>query len=213
MTRYVHMLFILFLYMVMYSACNSREQKSKLESEKLTLISKIILPAVSGRIDHIAYDSVNHLVFIAALGNNTVEVVNTATNQVIYTIKGLQEPQGIIYLSLLKKVIVANGDNGDCTFFDAGSYKSTGNIHLKSDADNIRYNAATNLLYVGYGNGGIAVIDPQLMQHIADIELDGHPESFQISEKQNRLYVNVPDADEIEVADLSTNSVIAKWKN
>jgi len=43
--------------------------------------------------------------------------------------------------------------------------------------------------------------------------LDGHPESFQLSKKQNRLHINVPDADEIEVADLSSHSVIAKWKN
>jgi DNA-binding beta-propeller fold protein YncE len=184
-----------------------------MESEKLTLIAKIILPNVAGRIDHIAYDSIHHLAFIAALGNNTVEVININTNQLVHTIAGLHEPQGIIYIASKKKLVVANGDNGDCTFFDADTYKPIGNIHLKNDADNIRYNSFSNLLYVGYGNGSIAVIDPDLMQRIAVIELDGHPESFQISEKQNRIYVNAPDADEIEVVDLSTNKVISKWKN
>jgi hypothetical protein len=51
------------------------------------------------------------------------------------------------------------------------------------------------------------------MNEIASISLDGHPESFQLDKKQNRIYINVPDADEIEVADISTHAVISKWKN
>jgi YVTN family beta-propeller protein len=197
----------------LYFNCNSQVANNNIEKEKLTLIAKIVLPKVAGRIDHIAYDSANHLAFIAALGNNTVEVVNIKTNQVIHTISGLHEPQGIIYISSLNKIVVANGNNGDCTFFDAATYNSSGLIHLKDDADNIRYDATSHLLYVGYGNGAIAVIDANSMKHITDIALDRHPESFQLSKKQNRIYINVPDANEIEVAELSTNKVIAKWKN
>ena len=86
-------------------------------------------------------------------------------------------------------------------------------VHLKDDADNIRFDPASNRVYVGYGNGGIAVINVNTMKQVADIALDGHPESFQLSKKHNRIYINVPDADEIEVANLSTNTIIAKWKN
>jgi YVTN family beta-propeller protein len=214
MTRLTtYILFIVVLYCALNFNCNSQPANNFTEKEKLTLLSKIILPNVSGRIDHIAYDSVNHLVFIAALGNNTVEVVNTNTKQVAHTITGLHEPQGIIYIPSLKKLVVANGDNGDCVFFDAITYTQLALVHLKNDADNIRYDAASNLLYVGYGNGGIAVIDANTMKQVGDIALDGHPESFQLSKKQNRIYINVPDANEIEVAELSTNKVIAKWKN
>jgi len=43
--------------------------------------------------------------------------------------------------------------------------------------------------------------------------LDSHAEAFQVSKRQNRIYINVPDADEIEVADRSANKIVAKWKN
>ena len=193
--------------------CNSQVTNNHLEKERLTLVSKIILPNVSGRIDHLTYDSTNHLAYVAALGNNTVEVVDLKTKQVVHSIVGLHEPQGIAYISSSKRIVVANGDNGDCIFYDASNYNQLGSVHLKSDADNIRYDETSHLLYVGYGSGAIAVIDPGAMKQVANIPLDEHPESFQISRKWGHIYINVPDANEIEVAELSSNRVIAKWKN
>jgi YVTN family beta-propeller protein len=193
--------------------CASPVSNNFIEKDVLTLTGQIPLPNVNGRIDHIAYDSLNHLAFIAALGNNTIEVVNVDTKQVIHTIKGLHEPQGVAYIPLQQKLVVANGSNGQCTFFDAKNYNQLGSLDLKDDADNIRYDATTNLLYVGYGSGGIAIINASSMKQVATIPLDGHPESFQLSKKQNSIYISVPDANEIEVADLSSHSVIAKWKN
>jgi len=203
----------LYFFIIISFSCNSQVTDQPLEKEKLTLISRINLPGVKGRIDHIAYDSADHLAFIAALGNNTVEVVNIISKQVIHTIKGLHEPQGIAYIPSLKKIVVANGDDGNCIFFEANTFQPTGTVDLKNDADNIRYDASLQLIYVGYNSGAIAVIDPNTMKEINAIKLDGHPESFQLSKKQDRIFVNVPDANEIEVAELSTNKIISKWKN
>jgi WD40 repeat protein len=193
--------------------CASPDSNINAEDNVLALTAKITLPNVSGRIDHIAYDTENRLAFIAALGNNTIEVVSIDTKQVVHSIKGLHEPQGVVYIPSLQRLVVANGDNGVCIFFDAKTYAQLGSVDLKGDADNVRYDARSGLLYVGYGNGGIAVIDANTMKEVANVPLDGHPESFQLDKKQNRMYINVPDADEIEVADLSSHSVIAKWKN
>ena len=208
-----YLLFVALFYGGLNLNCNSQVANHNTEKEKLSLVSKIILPNVNGRIDHITYDSINHLAFIAALGNNTVEVVDINKKRVVKTIAGLREPQGVVYIPSSKKIVVANGDNGACIFFDARDYSSQGVVHLRSDADNIRYDPLSQLLYLGYGNGAIAIIDPTMMRQVANIPLDDHPESFQLSKKRNRVYINVPGANEIEVADLSTNKVIAKWKN
>jgi len=204
------------LFILMYSgvdlSCNSQVPPQK-EPERLILISKIELPGVKGRIDHMAYDPANHLAFMAALGNNTVEVVNISTNHLEHTITGLHEPQGVVYIPFSKKLIVANGDDGECIFFDGNTYNQLGIVHLKGDADNIRFDSTSQLLYVGYGSGAIAIIDANSMKLVGEMPFDGHPESFQLSKQQNKIYVNVPDADETEVADLSTKTVIAKWQN
>ena len=115
-SKTIHLWFV--LYCVLSFNCNSQTINNHVEKERLSLVSKIVLPNVSGRIDHISYDSANHLAFIAALGNNTVEIVDINTKHVVKTITGLHEPQGVLFISSLKKLVVANGDNGDCVFFD-----------------------------------------------------------------------------------------------
>src|ERR687887_516873 len=82
--------------------CASPVANNSTEKDVLTLTAQIPLPNVSGKIDHIAYDSINHLAFVAALGNNTIEVVNIETKQVVHTIKGLHEPQGVAYIRSLQ---------------------------------------------------------------------------------------------------------------
>jgi DNA-binding beta-propeller fold protein YncE len=193
--------------------CSSSPQNSVMEKDALTLSSKIPMPDVSGRIDHIAYDAATHRAFVAALGNNTVEVVDLRTKKVAHSIRDLKEPQGIVYIPSSNRLVVANGDDGIVIFFDATTFQILSSVALKSDADNVRYDATSNLIYVGYGSGSIASIDAGTMKQTTGIPLDGHPESFQLAKQKNRLYVNVPDENKIQVADLTTHKVIANWKN
>ena len=133
--------------------------------EALKLVAAIPLPGVGGRIDHLAYDSGRHVLYIAALGNNTVEVADVRSNKVIHTIKGLAEPQGIQYIPGSDVIFVANGGNGVCNVFNAGSYGQAGSVKLAGDADNLRYGAYAERIYAGYGSGGIAVIDAVSFRH------------------------------------------------
>ena len=44
-----------------------------------------------------------------------------------------------------------------------------------------------------------------------EIALDAHPESFQLEKTGARVFVNVPDRKEIQVADLAKNALLTKW--
>ncbi len=189
------------------NGCNAQ-----IQSDSLKLIATIQLPDVNGRIDHLAFDSKRQIIFVAALANNTIEIVDLKRKKVIHTIKNLGEPQGIVYIPKSNYLFVSNGDNGECDVFDAASFQKINSIKLPSYADNVRYDSISNKIYVGYGNGGIAIIDATSFKKIADIKLEGHPESFQIDRSANKIYVNVPDEKLIEVIDLDKNSVSDKWK-
>src|SRR5437016_3126725 len=112
--RFVNSLltFSLLLIVMMLLNCASSSQTAPLEKDVFALKEKISLPSVTGRIDHIAYDAATHRVFIAALGNNTIEVVDIGSKQVQHTITGLKEPQGIAYIPSSNKLVVANGGDG-----------------------------------------------------------------------------------------------------
>jgi len=174
------------------------------------LVRTIPMPKVDGRIDHLAYDPKGGRLFVAALGNNTVEVIDLAQGKVVHRIEGLHEPQGI--LSWDGQIVVASGGDGSCRFYDGSTYKPSKTVDCKDDADNVRLDAAAKLVYVGYGSGGLAVIDPAKGARIGEIPLAGHPESFQLEANGARIFINVPKAGHIAVADRQKRAVIATWK-
>ncbi len=175
------------------------------------LTQTIPLPNVSGRIDHLSIDLKGQRLFVAALGNNTVEVLDLKAGKVIHSIAGLSEPQGTLFLPELNKLFVTNGGNGQCEIFDASSFAAIGSIELAGDADNIRYDSNSSSVVAGYGEGGLSLIDPKNGKAISSIRLDGHPESFQLEASGTRIFVNIPSANQIAVVDRGQQKVISVW--
>ncbi|MGN6602727.1 MAG: YncE family protein [Ginsengibacter sp.] len=178
----------------------------------LDLKKTIAMPGVQGRIDHLDVNMQGQLVYVAALGNNTLEVADLHSGKIVHSIKGLDEPQGVAYIPQTHEIFVANGGSGDCYFYNAKSYEKTGTLHLSSDADDVRYDSSVGKIYVGYGEGGIAIIDAVSHHQIADVKLPAHPESFQLDEKLNQLFVNLPEAGRVDVIDLKHLKIVDEWK-
>jgi DNA-binding beta-propeller fold protein YncE len=170
----------------------------------------IPLPNVQGRIDHLAADIQRQRLFVAALGNNTVEALDLSRKRLIKSLAGLDEPQGIRYLPDANRIVVANGGNGSVALFDAERLDVAGSVKLSGDADNVRYDAAAHRVYVGYGGGSLAVLGPD-GSRLGDIRLGGHPESFQLAANDRRIFVNVPDAGHIALVDRDRQAVTASW--
>jgi DNA-binding beta-propeller fold protein YncE len=177
----------------------------------LVLAAAIRLPGVEGRIDHLAFDAGAQRLFIAALGNNSVEVVDVNANRRITSLSGFHEPQGIAVASDVKAVVVANGQGDGAQFLDANDFRSTRAVRLGDDSDNVRYDSVAKRLFVGYGNGALAAISSADGRLTGEARLAGHPESFQLERDGARVFVNVPSANQIAVVDRSTMKVIATW--
>lgn len=176
----------------------------------LVLEKTIPLPGVHGRIDHMAFDSAHHRLFVAALGSDAVVVVDVESGAVVHTITGLAEPQGIGFDPVHDRVWVANGSDGSVRIYDGQSFKLLRTPSLGNDADNIRRDAATGQMLVGYGDGGIAVFDAE-GNKVADIKVDTHPESFQLEPNGERVWVNLPNSRKIAVIDRKKAQVVGSW--
>jgi YVTN family beta-propeller protein len=173
------------------------------------LTKTIALSGVKGRFDHFALDGKGHRLFVAALGNNTLEVIDTAEGKRLKTISGLHKPTGVLYLAELSQIAVANGDDGTLKVFDGVSYTLVKTLGSLDDADNLRYDAKTKAIYVGYGNGALAVIDSATMKQTGTIKLTAHPEAFQLETQGSQIFVNLPDARQIAVIDRDKQTVTA----
>lgn len=179
-------------------------------SAPLALLRTLPLQGVEGRIDHLSLDTTRSHLFVAALGNNTVEEIDLKSGSRIATIRGIMEPQGVVVLPQSDVLVVASGEDGMCRLYDR-SAKLSGALDDLDDADNVRYDAKDMCVWVGYGDGALAAIDYSGPTISRRIRLDGHPESFQLETKGNRIFVNVPAAQEIAVVDRQSGKTTARW--
>jgi DNA-binding beta-propeller fold protein YncE len=180
----------------------------------LQLEEQIPVPNVAGRLDHLTADAKRKRLIVSALGNNTVEVIDTFAGKVIRSIQGVSEPQGPLYVADVDKLYVANAGDGKVNVYDGATYALRKSIEIGEDPDNMRYDPATKKVFVGFGeeDGGIATIDPATDERVSEVfKTGGHPESFQVETSGSRIFVNVPDADNVvESIDRKTGAV-AKW--
>lgn len=179
-------------------------------SELLKLETTIPMANVQGRIDHLSIDLKGQRLFVAALGNNSLEVIDLKANKQVNSIHGLAEPQGIAYIPSSNLVFVANGNDGSVRAFDAASWKMLKSIPYGDDADNLRHESSSGHIWVGYGGGALGEFD-QKGAKLGDIKLDAHPESFQLEKDGSRIFVNLPASRKIAVLDRKTRMVVESW--
>jgi len=181
-----------------------QENQSPLRLEK-----EIALAGVEGRIDHFSVDAPGKRIFIAALGNGTVEVVDLAKGERTAEIRGLKEPQGLYYDEVTSRLYVASAGDGTLRIYEGKDLTLRSTLEFGDDADNVRYDEKTGQIWVGYGSGGLAVAAEG--KKAAEIPLGSHPESFQLEHSGSRVFVNVPKEFGVAVVDRTKHAVISKW--
>jgi DNA-binding beta-propeller fold protein YncE len=178
----------------------------------IQLKQAIPLLGVEGRIDHFDFDAVRERLFLCALGNNTVEVIDLNKGERVHTISGLGAPQGVAFVPELNRLLVANDKGGVCNIYDANSFQLIGKVDFADDADNVRYDSASKRIYVGFGSGGIGIINAVDGKQAGSVKLAAHPEAFELEKQGHRIFVNVPTARHVAVIDRGKGEVIATWK-
>jgi DNA-binding beta-propeller fold protein YncE len=180
------------------------------DSGPLRLEKEIPLPGVEGRIDHFSADVAGQRLFIAALENGSVEILDTRQGERIAEIKGLKEPQGLYYDSKTDQLYVATGGDGKLRVYEGKALTARKTLEFGGDADNVRYDRQTGYIWVGYGNGGIGIVN-STGEKVGSVELGTHPESFQFEQSGDRVYANVPKQFGVSVIDRKSRVAVTKW--
>ena len=188
----------------------SATQEKAQASEPPKLEKTIQLLDVQGRIDHMSIDVKGQRLFVSALGNNTVEVIDLKAGKLANTITGLKEPQGVLFVADNGRLFVASSKDGTVKMFDGTSLKLLKTIEYGDDADNLRFDSSRQRVYVGYGEGALAELDTD-GKKIAETKLDAHPESFQLEKNSPRIYVNLPKSRKIGVVNREEHSILTTW--
>ena len=209
------------------SSSSNKELSAKVLSSPsppfFRLTQTIPIPNVNGRIDHLAIDIRGQKLFVAELKNNSLDIVDLKAARRIHSISSnnglLNEPQGVVFIPQLNRIFVSNGQDGTVDVFDTKSFSFIRKIKLPSnDADNMHYDPNNKLVYVGYGEGSLGIINATSYSIVGDIKLTGHPESFQIEvqnrvigQQDQRIFVNVPESNSIAVVNNEKHTILTTW--
>jgi YVTN family beta-propeller protein len=190
-------------WLLVWSGCSEAKQKDGPRAP-LSLTRTIPLPGVRasrpgvgipGRLDHLAYDPATERLFVAALENNSLEVVDLTSGQRVESIPELPLAQGLACVPGASCVAVASGGDGLLHVFNTRTLEEKQKIEVGPEADNVRYDARNNTLLVSYGDtnrGAIAVFDALTWKKLRELPFPSRPESFQLNPVGRRIFANLP---------------------
>src|ERR1035437_4456171 len=174
--------------------------------------------SVKGRLDHLGVDIGGNRLFVAAEESHQVLVFALGTGKYIRAIM-VDHPHAILYRDDLGRIYITDEGKGAVNTYDGKTYNLLKPVPLKVDADSIGYDPATHYLYVVNGGDNahenftmLSVVDTTSDQKLADIKIDGDTlEAMALETSGDRLYLNNPAKNEVEVIDRKTNKLIAAW--
>src|SRR5262245_35958616 len=183
---------------------------SAADSERLELVRTIQLEGAEGRLDHMAIDAKGERLFVANLSNNSLDVIDLKAGKPVKQIGEQKKIQGVAYAGDLDRVFTGNGVDGVCNVFDGKTYKLLPTLKMP-DADNVRFDAASGLVYVGHAESSLTAFDAKTFEVKATVKLPGQPEAFQLDAERKRLYVNTVKPSAVAAVDLAKHEVVGKF--
>jgi DNA-binding beta-propeller fold protein YncE len=185
----------------------------------LKLATKYDMPAsVKGRFDHLGIDIGGNRLFVVGEEAQQVLVFDLATGKFIRSIK-VDHPHAVLYREDLNRIYITDEGKGVLNIYDGKTYELVKAVALKVDTDSIGYDPATHYLYIDNGGDNahetftmLSVVDTTAATKLADIKIDGDTlEAMALEKSGDRLFLNNPAKNEVEVIDRKTNKLIASW--
>ncbi len=186
----------------------------------LRLLARIPVPGMTGTWDHLAADARTGRLFANAQDIHSLKVFDLQSNRFIRTITGpFNRNQGAALLGNTGQLAISNGRSGTVTLLDSTTLEPPGkSVGIGLGADLMAYDAATKMLYVDHGGrdsnrgfGAVAIIDTARDELVADIPTDLRPAAMAIERSGARLFVCIPNANQVAVVDRPSRQITARF--
>lgn len=185
----------------------------------LKLTTKYQMPAsVKGRFDHLGIDIAGNRLFVVGEEAAQVLVFDLASGKFVRSIK-VDHPHAVLYREDLHQIYITDEGKGVLNIYDGKTYDLVKAVQLKVDTDSIGYDPATHYLYIDNGGDNahepftmLSVVDTTAGTKLADVKIDGDTlEAMSLEKSGDRLFLNNPAKNEVEIIDRKTNKLVTSW--
>ncbi len=194
-------------------AVRSRRPKRRLKPRRSVVDARISLGNVAGRIDHLAYDPTRQRLYVAELGNDSIGIVDLGAETPAAHGPRASASRRALRMSL-RRIRSTWPTEAKARFASCARRTSRRSPRFASAPIPTTCGSTSRRSACTWGtasdSGALAIIDPATHQKVADIPLKKHPESFQL-EHGDRIFVNVPEANEIAVVSRASRSQVTSW--
>src|SRR5712672_4342484 len=121
------------------------------EKQALRLVQTVPLPGITGRLDHMGVDLEKKRLFVAAVANNTLEVVDLAAGKVAKSLAGFKDTQDALFLGGDFNKLYVSSLDGHLRVFQGETFRLVQDFKIAPDSNRLFYDPTTNLIYFGYG--------------------------------------------------------------
>lgn len=168
------------------------------------------LPLQGGatRLDYQTFDPAAKRLYIAHLGDGTVEAVDLDRQAVAGTIMGTASVHGVTAAPDRDLLLAAASGTNEVALIDTNTLKETGRVKSGDTPDGIAYDPAQAKAYVSNEHDHAeTVIDLGTGQARAPIEIGGEAGNTVYDPADGKVYVNVQDRSQLLAIDPATDSV------
>ncbi len=185
----------------------------------LKMVQELQFPAsVKGRLDHLGIDLDGGRLFVVAEEARQVLVFDLKTAKLVHQI-AVDHPHAVLYRADVHRLYITDEGKGVLDIYDGTNYELLKTVALKVDADSIGYDPATHYLYIVNGGDNahetftmLSVVDTTAGKKLADIKIEGDTlEAMALEQSGNKLYLDNPAKNTVEVIDRKTANRVAAW--
>lgn len=185
----------------------SRAQRG---GQDLALEGVAELPPVRGWLTQLALDRKADRLYVAAIGNDTVEVVDTHGLRHVRSLLGVLEPRGVAALEGRGRVWIASAATGELRLVETATGRVLRKLQHAQEAGRLWLSADQELLYAAFDSGALGACEADSGKLRWRVELGGHPEHLVLDEARARAFVSAPDARLVACIDLATQTL--RWR-
>src|SRR5262245_20070891 len=163
------------------------------------------------KLDHLALNAKRDRLFVANMANRTLDIIDLKEGKLLKSVPDQKGIQGVTFAPELDRIFVGLGVDGYCNAFDGETYALIKSLPFPTDADNVRYDPRTGMVYDAHLEKSLGIVDAKTLAVKADLKLPGFPESLTLEKKRPRMYMNTPSPAGVMVFDTEKREVITTY--